>query len=67
MQTPDNIIEAVNCPEFCSGNGRCDVGIGGCMCDENYKGVSCDTEIKYGQENNSSDIPCDATKTNHTM
>ena len=68
LQIPSNIIEALNCPEFCSGNGKCDVvGIGGCVCNDNYLGASCDKMVKHDIEDKSLNAPCNASNTVDSM
>ena len=58
LQIPADVIEALNCPEFCSGNGRCDIpGRGGCLCDEEYEGYSCDKRI-INENAQDSDVRC---------
>ena len=36
----DAIFKALNCPNQCSGHGRC-LDLKGCVCDEHYKGHDC--------------------------
>ena len=61
LQIPSNVIEAINCPEFCSGNGKCDiVGTGGCLCNEDYTGTSCDKLVTPTLKIGHSNVSCNS-------
>ena len=54
-----DIIEALNCPEYCSGNGVCDIsGTGGCLCNENFMGAACEDMIERESHMNKSMPKC---------
>ena len=53
---PNDVVEALNCPNYCSGNGECDIaGKGGCICYDNFGGIMCDIRLQDTVEYNVGD------------